>query len=244
MVTDRSPVRYDYLSRRLLTSVVQQDEAAMPRSKWSLDLNPLKMVGLSRERKPPDYDNLYDLAMRSTDAVQDQSGTIDSPWAYYIRGRLDLHHGVFSPHMGWNGHVACYRGETTTTDGEPVFIALFGSASNLIGWQLKDEPPPTYTPSDMPGLYLFLDAIREAGDPEVEVMRRTDDYGMSDQGRVESALQHAKGGARTDIGPRDFLATVLIREEEFKSRAADFEGRVLICAPLWIATPLPRPLSS
>lgn len=241
MMTDRSPVHYGYLSRRLLTSVVQQDEAARPRSKWSQTFNPLAMVGLSRERKTPDYANLYDLAMRSTDAVKDLSGSIDSPWAYYIRGQLNVRHGVFSPHMGWDGHVACYRGRTTTTEGGPVYVALFGSASNIVGRRHDAGDSSDYYPSDITGLYLFLDSIREHGDPEVDVIRRTDDYSLSSEARIETALKHAEGGARTDLGPMDFLAVVFICEDEHKSREVGFEGRVIIGAPLWIATPQPQP---
>jgi hypothetical protein len=123
MQTDRSPVSYLYLSRRLLTGVVQQDEASLARSNWSVNVSPVPAVGVSRERKPPDYDNLYDLAARSTEATSDHTGSIDSPWGIYLHGEMDMHFGVFPPHQGWDGNVACYRGESETADGQPVYVA-------------------------------------------------------------------------------------------------------------------------
>lgn len=240
MQTDRSPINYLYLSRRLLTGVVQQDEASLSRSNWSVNVSPVPVVGVSRERKPPDYDNLYDLAVRSTEATSDHTGSIDNPWGIYLHGEMEMHFGVFPPHQGWEGHVACYRGESKTADDQPVYVALFGSGSNVIGRRPTDDTSEWY-PSSVDGLYMFLDSIREDGDPEVDLIYRTADYGMSVEARVETALRHANGGARADLGRLEFLAVILLAEDDHESREIDFSGRVILAAPLWVATPNPKP---
>jgi hypothetical protein len=155
VLTDRAPFEYRYLSKRLLIGLMQHEEAALPRRKLSLDLN-LRGIGLRGQRKPPNFKNFRDLAMRSTELVRDNTGTLDVP-SYYIHDQLDLCHGVFSPQMGWHGHVACYQGEAIDSDGARVFLALFGSASNVEGRRQRDEDTSEYYPSDMTGLYAFLD---------------------------------------------------------------------------------------
>lgn len=239
MLTDRAPVEFHYLSKRLLTDLVQHDDAARPRSKLSFDFR-VRWFGLHVERTPPDFTNFRDLAMRSTELVRDNTGTLDVP-SYFIHDYLDLHHGVFSPHMGWHGHVASYRGETTDSKGVPVFLALFGSASNVAGRRPRDEDTSDYYPSDMTGLYAYLDSIREPEDPEIDVDYRLDDLGSTQETLADLAMQHSRGGATLDIGPHEFLARVLIHHEHHRSRGGDFTGRVIVGTPIWIATPKPRP---
>lgn len=239
MLTDRAPFEYRYLSRRLLTDLVQHDEAARSRWSGSFDL-PLRMLSLHLHRKAPEFTNLHDLAMRSPDLVSDNTGTLSEP-GLYVRGQAELHHGVFSPHMGWlGGHIACYRGEAATPDGS-VFIALFGSASNIVGWRRRDEDDVgSYYPSDVTGLYALLDAAREPDDPEIDFDFRWDDHAMSDEDRARRAVMFAREGATSPAQALEFLARVFLVVDD-DSFASEEYRRVIVGAPLWVATPRPQP---
>jgi hypothetical protein len=219
---------------------MQHDEAARARSKWSFDLN-LTHIGFRRERKAPDYSNLRDLAMRSADVVSDNTGNIENP-GVYIRDQLEMHYGVFRPLLGWNGgHVACYRGLTTTEDGKSVFVALFGSASNVVGWRPSDERTSGFYPSDMQGLYSLLDTVREHGDPEIDLDYRIDDYGLPEEARADTAILFATEGATKSLGRLDALIRPFIEINTHDSRRGQFQGRVIVGAPVWIATLPPAP---
>lgn len=234
MLTDRAPFDYRYLSRRLLTDLVQHDEAA--RSGWtrSLDIN-LHMFGLHLRRQAPDLANLHDLAMRSSGLVLQNTGSIDEPGAY-MHGQMDLYHGVFAPHMGWcGGEVACYRGESTSSDGD-VFVALFGSTSNVVGRRGDDEHPCSIYPSDIAGLYALLDAVREADDPPIDPDFRWEDQRLTDGDRAERAVMFARDGATGAAGSLEFLARTFIKVDNY-SFGGDVYHRVVVGAPLWIATP-------
>ena len=218
---------------------MQHEEAALRSSKRSIDIN-LRVFSVHLERRAPDYTNLRDLAMRSTEVVSDQTGDIATP-GYYIRDQLVMYHGVFSPHMGWGGHVACYRGQTETSDGQGVFVALFGSASNVVGRRPNDDDTSEYYPSDISGLYSLLDVIREKEDPEIDLGYRSDDYAFSVEERAKIAMQFAIGGATERLGTLDFLAKVLVEVDDCRARDNGFRGRVILGAPIWIATPAPQP---
>jgi hypothetical protein len=240
VLTDLAPFDYLYLSRRLLTDLFQHEEAA--RSKWrgTFDLN-VPFLGLHLQRRGPDPNNLRDLAMRSEAIVADQTGDVSHP-GYFIVGEFDAHHGVFEPHMGWRGgEVACYRVETTTATDERVMVALFGSASNVIGRRRADEQSEFY-PSDATGLYSLLDAARERDDPEVDLDYRWDDATMSNEARADTAIMFSREGATRRLGTVRFLARVfqVIDSSEFRDESVD---RVIIGAPLWVATPEPRPFT-
>lgn len=241
MLTDRAPFEYVYLSKRLLTDLVQHEEAAKPRSTWSFNAH-VKGFGFHRESKSPNYANLRDLAMRSTDLVSDNTGSVEFP-GYYIRDRLDMWHGAFRPHMGWRGTVACYRGERTMADGRKTFVALYGSASNVIGRRPNKLERSEFYPSDMQGLYSLLDVVREHDDPAISLDFALDDYGLTEGARADTAIHFATHGATRSLGEHDFLARVFIDVEDHTSRSG-FTGRVIVGAPIWIATLGPEMFSN
>lgn len=239
MLTDRAPFEYRYLSRRLLTDLVQHEEAARSRWSGSFDIS-LRVFGLHLQRKTPDFTNLHDLAMRSSELVSDNAGTLTDPGPY-VQGHLDLHHGVFSPLMGWlGGRIACYHGEMTTSDGG-VLLALFGSASNVVGRRGGDDELGSYCPSDVAGLYAILDAAREADDPEIDLDYRWDDHAMSAKERARMAVMFAQEGATGPSASLEFLAKVFLVVDAYRSGDETYR-RVVVGAPLWIATPPPRPI--
>ena len=199
----------------------QQDEAARPRSRrtWSAAF---RGVGITGQRREPEYTNLLDLAMRSLDLVSDFTGTIATPDCY-VHDEIELRFGVFPPHQGWTGEVACYRGELVTADGDRVFVALFGTASNIVGRRSADDAEGE-SPSDVYGLYGLLNAAREEGDPSVDDDYLWDDYTVADQLRADIAIQHATVGAQRDRGRLEFLAKVFLDVEDQRWRDGDFHG--------------------
>jgi hypothetical protein len=240
MLSDRAPFEYLYMSRRLLTDLVQHDEAARPRVKRELSFN-FKWISYQGQRRPPDLGNPHDLASRSLDLVSDHAGGLDDQWSPYVHAEIQLSSGVFTPLIGWNGGtVACFRGEVTTTDGLSVFVALFGSASNLVGYRSGDDAISGFTPSDMTGLYALLDAVREPDDPEISLQCRLDDQALAREHVAQVAIEFARSGARQGSQTLTFLARRLLPVDGYRGREDKFD-RVLIGAPLWVATPAPMP---
>jgi hypothetical protein len=239
MLTNRAPFDYVYLSERLLTDLFRHERATRSRWTGSFDLN-LHVLNIHLQRQVPDYTNLHYLAMRSLDLVSDYCGGIGTS-DVYVNDRLELRHGVFSPLMGWrDGQIACYQGEAETPDGQTVFVALFGSASNVIGRRPKDDNLDYY-PSDVAGLYTLLDAARERRDLEIDLSYRWDDSTLSNAARAETAVKFAHGGATGEPRLLDFLARVFLEVEDYNF-AGNAYDKVLVGAPLWIATPKPQAL--
>ncbi len=240
MLTDRAPFEYRYMSSRLLTHLFQQDEATRTRWRASGGFNAW-VANLQVSREELDHTNLHALAARSEQLVSDHTGDLATTGAgFYLRDRLPVRYGVFEPHIGWRGgRVACYAGETRAADGERVLLALFGSSSNVVGYQ-DDDLRQGEMPSDITGLYTMLDLAREPSDPEIDLDYRWDDGQLNDQVRADTAIKFARRGARLAIGEHDFLARVFVQVEDYRYDD-NFTGRVIVGTPLWVATPKPRP---
>lgn len=238
VLTDREPFEYRYLSGRLLTALLQHDEAT--RRRWKIHgeiKTPLAAIQVSRAEL--DHTNMHALAARARQLVTDHTGDLGYVGgAHYIEDQLNLRHGIFPSLYGWRGEVACYSGEVTTAGNERVFLALFGSASNVVGYCAGGGSG--YYPSDITGLYTMLDAAREPDDPEIEFGHRWEDGGLDNEYRAYAAIKQARGGARSNIGVHDFLAQVFLEVSNFRYDD-HFTGRVIIGTPLWVATPRPTP---
>lgn len=241
MLTDRDPIEYLYMSDRLLKDLVKHEEATRSRYQFQPSIS-FKGISLGIRRRPVDIDNLYDLAGRSLQLVSDNTGGLESTWSPYVHATLDLRSGAFEPLMGWRGgYVACFQGEATTDEGARVFVALFGSASNWRVFRANDETLGGFTPSDMMGLYGLLDAVRETDDPEIGLQERIDELDLEREHKLSEAIDFARRGARP-FGPRRlcFLARRMMSAENYQTDEGSYD-RVLIAAPLWIATPAPTP---
>lgn len=239
MLTDRAPFEYRYLSSRLLADLFQHEEAGRRRLHFSGELSAW-IAKLQVARAQPDQANLHALARNAERLVSDHTGSVSyTGAALYVKDQLPLRHGVFEPLMGWlGGKVACYAGEGTNDDGQQVFLALFGSASNVVGY--RAEGGTGYCPSDMTGLYTMLDAVREPHDPQIDLDYLWDDGNLSRSTRADAAIQYAQGAAKMHIGPHEFLARVYLDVDNHRS-GQHFTGQVIVGTPLWIATPRPRP---
>ena len=242
VLTDRAPFEYRYLSGRLLAELFQHDQAA--RSRWKVTGGMSAwLANLHAARSEVDQADLHALAMRSAQLVSDYTGSAANTGAgLYVRDRLNLRHHIFEPHMGWRGGaVASYSGEATADDGDRVFVSLFGSASNVVGY--RDPGGTGFYPSDMTGLYTMLDLAREPSDPEIDFEYRWDDGHLSEDALAHNAIKFALGDSPHQIGEHDFLARIFVDVEHHRY-GSEFEGRVIMGAPLWIATPRPAPTSS
>lgn len=237
VLTDRAPFEYRYLSGRLLLDLFLHDEAARPPWKITGGVS-VWLTNLQASRADLDHANLHALAMRSERLVSDQTGSIEYTGAgLYVRDRLELRHHIFEPHMGWRGGaVTSYSGEVATEDGGRIFVALFGSASNVVGY--RDPGGTGFYPSDMAGLYSMLDLAREPGDPEIDFESRWDDGHLSEDALAHNAIKFSAGGQPHHIGEHDFLARIFIDVDHHRY-SDEFEGRVIMGAPLWVATPRP-----
>lgn len=242
MATDNWPVDFQYVSTRLTTEIVQQHEAALPRRKLSLSLQ-LKLLGLTVKTRAPDYRNRFDLASRATEAVADLTGTVEID-GDYILAELDVYAAILPVHLGWrdaaNVEIAALIADTGA--GTPrTFVALIGSASNFLG--RNSAEPSGWCPSDLDGLYEILDSALEARDPALDPWYLSEDARHDDVGRVEAALtigrEVIKRGTprRLEVlaRPHYQLHDVTVEDKHF--------SHVIIGAPIWAATPQPRPLS-
>jgi len=79
--TDNDPVEYRYVSKRLVTEIVQQHAAARRRRSWAVSVS-TKLVGISVASKHPDGNDYFDLALRAEEAVEEDTGTLEQPCRY------------------------------------------------------------------------------------------------------------------------------------------------------------------
>lgn len=239
--TDRWPVDFKYISRRLVTEIVQQHEAAQSRYDMSWSLR-FKLLGLTIQKRQLDYANRFDLARRATEAVVNLTGTLEVD-GEYIRGELDLHTCAFPVLMGWDnggkGEVALLVSDQVDHDGG-TFVALIGSVENYIGHQ-PSPPGAGFCPSDLDGLNGILATSLEPSDAKISKDFMGEDARWDDLDRMEAAVRIARGAKDTYPSTRlDFLAKSHYHLHDVTIRGEHF-AHFLLGAPVWAATPRPRP---
>lgn len=128
------PPAYRYISARLLGDLVLSDQARRSRFRVTPGAS-VGGVGFQVSRNAVDVQNNFALARRADRLIKDHTYDVAAVSAGdYLREALDLHYGVLKPLMGWpGGEVACYWAETSTPAGVRTFVALFGSAANVVG---------------------------------------------------------------------------------------------------------------
>jgi len=142
--------------------------------------------------------------------------------------------------MGWQdkSHVdiAAMKAERDSEDGR-LLVALFGSASNYRGRKPQNDDLPEI-PSDVDGLYGILERTRESWDPVIDNDFLDRDIGWDPAGRADTArrlFDTRFTGFRQDRF--DVLLQSFCQVEEVGPYA-----RVIIGAPVWVATPRPHPM--
>ncbi len=242
--TDNWPTNFRYISRRLVKEIVQQHEAMRSRTSKTYSFA-FKPIGLAITRRDPDYLNLYDLARRATDAVSDMTGTVAEP-AEYVRAELDITPGFLTVHQGWttasNVDIAAMMTKYDDRSLGRVFIALFGSASNYTGRRPKDDGLAE-SPSDVAGLYEILDRTSERRDPVLDRDYVEDSGDVDERDRIDLVIRirddRFKGYKEERL---NILMEVFYRLDDYTY--GEHYDRILIGAPVWAATPLPKPFTT
>lgn len=246
MTTDNDPVDYVYVSNRLTRNVVQQHEAA--RKDWRAVFN-LKggPLSLGVRALSPDYRNRYDLAHRATAAVSQNTGDLASPGTY-IRATLQMQLCKVVVLIGFddpNAEVAGVFADQSVPGIGRVFVALFGSISNLVGWRRSPRLDTERHPSDAAGLYEILNATREPNDPVVDTNHLTDDRLLDTADCFDAAhgIAFRHNEPLLPVRPLEFLAVNLHFETGLQLDGNTYDA-ALLGAPLWVATPRPAPMTS
>jgi len=156
VLTDNWPVDFIYISRRIVTEIVQQHEAGGPERVSMIDVSARLPLGpgirISSSRRPIDYTNYFDLAKRATAAVSDHTGWLASdrtdriPTGPYVRAKMHLQEQkVPMPLTAWekaHSHpIAVFVGTETFPGVGRVFLGLAGSASNFMRAYGGPVPP-------------------------------------------------------------------------------------------------------
>ncbi|MEO6703796.1 MAG: SAVMC3_10250 family protein [Jatrophihabitantaceae bacterium] len=240
MGTDRNPIDYHYLSRRLLTELRKYEEAVRPPRSWRLRLG-LPWAGVEAGSAERDPDNLQALARRSGQLVADNTGDLEIPGRWF-QGGIPLRLGILDTRQIWyGGEVAIFSGASISTeDGQETRLVLVGSASNLVGYRTKQDVSGFYS-SSFYGLYALLDAIREPNDPKIMVDHQMENLQISPTDHAAAAADLAGRGLQLDLGTVEFLAQTMLEVDDVPLARGE-QARVLIGAPLWVATPPPQPL--
>lgn len=238
MATDNWPVDFRYVSKRLVTQIVQQDQAVKPRKPTVFTI-PFGSFSLALQRREPDYGNPFDLARRATEAVSDWTGSLDAP-GRYVRAQANLDlctitvlQGFDRPHV----EIAAIFADVTTTESGRCFMALFGSLDNYTHIKPKADDGCGLYPSDVDGLYSILDGVLEASDPKVDRDYLWRDAGIETRARQEVAHEFFESTRRHSFRTEflDVLAWSFGYDEDVDLGGSRYDS-VLIGAPVWIAT--------
>jgi len=238
MRTDNWPSDFRYVSRRLVTEITQQSDAARPRRRfWSFSID-LPFSKVTIQGQPPDPANLFALVRQATEDVADWTGTLADP-SYYVQDDLELELSWFPVLMGWvdaaSVEVAAAFADTVIDGVGRTFVALFGSIHNYVGAKPGVDGDCGAYPSDMQGLYQILSLAGESKDPAVEPSRLWDDAWMDMLDRCDLARRlHEGTTGKFPCEPLRFLARSFFHAEHVEVGGEKYD-RVLLGAPIWIA---------
>ncbi len=239
MVTDNWPVDFRYISKRLVREIVQQSEASKPKVAYGVSVG-VKAFSFQRRKRQPDYKNLFDLAKRAAEDVKDNTGTLVDP-GEYVRTEVDITMGTLTVLQGWEeSHVtiAMMIADRANIDG--TLLALVGSVSNYRHRkQVKNAGGEI--PSDVAGFYSILEQVQEPTDPRLHPEYVEDDRELSTESRVDVLLRLMDRFRVISDARMDILARVFFTLTDY-SHWGDAYDRVILGAPVWVATPPPRPI--
>lgn len=228
------PLReYRYISRRLVTEVVQQGEALRSQSEWTVGID-VKVVHADRSRRPPDFDNLFDLAVRTTEIAGGRDlGGGSGYWQTTMELALD-HLLVHRWRGAHNRRIAAVFGDEELDGLGHTFVALFGSMSGYLGFE-AEEHIPAWFPSDVAGLYGILGDALEPSDPQPP-WDADDDHEIADESRASGAhglraqSEHAYPAQRCDVLAK---VSAMLSDQTYADEHFD---TVVLGAPVWIAS--------
>lgn len=246
MTTDNWPVDFYFVSRRLVKQIVDQHQAVSGKRKASLTLGP-PWAKVALSESGPDRENLFDLVRRSTQAVRDNTGTLESPGAY-VEMTLRFRPSLFTVHQGfqnWNSDFAGFFADEDVPGIGRVLVTLFGSTSNFLG-RVPEQTGLGWNPSDAAGLYVLLSNILEESDHEVRKDFLEEDRQVTDvalQAIVAAETISRLVRVRFPPAVLTTLAVVHAYERNLTLGSRTYE-RVVVGAPVWVATPIPQAQSA
>jgi hypothetical protein len=250
MDTDEWPVKHIYISRRLTTDIVERHIAADPSllpDELSVDAGG---IGFKLRQQDLDLNNRFVLAREATKVVANRTGSIGNP-NQYLRASLELHACGFNLFGGWeretNVDVAGFCASQWVDGVGRVFVALFGSLHNFIGYQRGEREATGWSPSDAYGLYQLLADVLEPEDPRIRSTMLENDRTHDDDYRCRSAATIFYGIRLPPAEPLEFLAETFIVKRDFHLQLRDPRlptdppyDVVVVGTPIWVAKVFPR----
>ncbi len=199
-------------------------------------------MSVESNTRGPDYTNPFDLVRRATDAVRDNTGTLEAP-GDYVRFQGSITPAKIDVLMGWENTtptqpIAGFLADQVSDETGRMLVALVGSISNFIGGppeQLSDA----WRPSDVRGLYELLHAAREPSDPPILSGYLADEEGLDEAARCDpviNLIHHLAGTFPTDYLEVLAQRFYLVHDEMYLGEKYD---AVLVGTPIWVATPQP-----
>jgi hypothetical protein len=241
MSTDNWPVTFDYISDRLVRTIVQQSEAGGRRRRR------LRSVGVpwfsaEWESGGPQFDNPFDLVRRATKAVRNITGTLESPGVYF-RAEADIRIGwVRVDTRGKPREAAAFFADLRLPETR-IFLALFGSMSNYGGFAPADRRAIWSSGLSISmSLYAMLDEALEDGD--VPDSRSNGDDAGDRYADALSSASYLVTKMHDGLPPerREFLAKVHVWESDAELYGGAHYDIAILGSPVWVATPEPRPM--
>lgn len=144
-----------------------------------------------------------------------------------------------------NKEIAGFFADATLDESGRTFVALFGSVDHYVG----RKPTPSdngfgWCPSDVMGLYAILRAtLDETDEAKLDADYLWDDGRQDSDSRIEVAYRfwrQLKGEFPSEHVT--VLAKSFIQRDDYDLGGTHYDT-VLLGAPVWIATPLPRQMT-
>jgi hypothetical protein len=238
--TDRSPHQYAYLSQRLLHLLHEQDAAT--RSSWRPSKGALSLGPLQAEAEPRDrQNNLFGLTDAVTQAVYDQTGTLEHP-GLYVRDTMNVRLGVL-PVLRGEAANSEYRMALVLgapmQDASRIDVILYGSLNNYLGVAAPAEAPPlVWWPSDDVGFERYTRALAYGNEERADFALVDDQY--VEESTVSQALRVVNGLSRGAFVRDAVLEVLFLVFDQDEVHEDGVSRRVYVGTPLWVRTPAPQ----
>jgi hypothetical protein len=244
VTTDNWPLKHIYVSRRLSRQIIDKHMAAEQGLVGELTLG-TGDVNVKLGSRDVDVENQFALVRAATDAVKNHTGSLKDP-KEYVHDALDMRACSFRVLSGWeqgaNKEVAGFCADTWVDDVGLVFVALFGSIYNFLGYSKEERETTGWYPSSLDGLYQLLAEMVEPEDSGISPQWLAMDQDLDDDERCRMA-------ATVFFTPQlplperlEFLAQTFIsrRDLELRGEAWPAYDLVIVGTPIWVAKQFPR----
>jgi hypothetical protein len=253
------PYEFTYISRRLVREIVENHAArSAGKPVFTGGQVTAKTPGpvsaeFSTSWEPSELSSGQDYAFAATKIVEQRTGTLFER-NEYLRIVQDFYIGTVHVVAGWKtgGHDVSAIFSMQVVDGKRVFIALFGSESNL-SLHARENSESERSPSYSEGLYRIFESVAEKSDPSLS------DYWLEVDDRVTTHERAEEFCAQMAVNvlyplesplpsrPLDVLARPHFVLEDVELEIWRRAGRkktlfdlVIVGAAIWAGRPAPR----